>query len=372
MQNKQSKIFFQTVAEPTIDFTCDFSSDLRKEGLSGFMRLRNEAEFLQQAILSWIQILDELVIVFNNCQDNTEQIIRNCAEKYPEKIKIYHYLPQVYPPGSKHNCDLPSTSPHSLVHYYNFALSRTSLKWTIKIDGDLIIPTDEMRAKFREIYVDMSTHSPNEYLPVAGINLIDHYGKFYVPENSKYAGYNGDLSLFRCHNDSIFKKYNSLERLDLSERIISRKKRFFLYYHLKFVKQDFGINNYDFVGNPNSHYIQQNADFLRNIKLIPLEIIATKAKLPIVCCQDFAIRRKCHWRRQAIRNFLTAVNNSRTQNGLSEIRAKHLGLQNKYNPKAMLKLALSIFPQIYKLGNKIIRKILKFPKTKTIHNEKLS
>ncbi len=127
------------VDDPIIDFM-SFDSKKREKGMSGFMRLRNEWEFLAQSIESWLPELDELVIVYNNCQDNTEEVVRCFVNKYPEKIKAYHYIPIVYPQGSEKYKKLNVNNPHSLVYYYNFALSKTTRQYAIKIDGDLIIP----------------------------------------------------------------------------------------------------------------------------------------------------------------------------------------------------------------------------------------
>lgn len=63
-----SSIDVLEVKEPIINF---LSEEERLEGISGFMRLRNEAEFLERSVDSWMPLLDELIIVYNNCQDIT-------------------------------------------------------------------------------------------------------------------------------------------------------------------------------------------------------------------------------------------------------------------------------------------------------------
>lgn len=131
-------MMIEQVENPTIDWN-SFGAENRENGLSGFMRVRNEAEYLEEAVDSWINQLDELVIVYNNCQDNSEEIIVKCLQKYPNKIKAFHYIPIVYPQGSEKFKALPADDVHSLVNYYNFSLSKTTKKWAIKIDGDLIL-----------------------------------------------------------------------------------------------------------------------------------------------------------------------------------------------------------------------------------------
>lgn len=129
----------QEVASPQIDWQ-NLCPSKRRQGISGFMRLRNEGQFLAQSIESWLPVLDELVIVYNHCQDNTADIVEHYAQQFPDKIRAFHYLPIVYPQGSQQYQALDENNPQSLVYYYNFALSKTTCQWAIKLDGDLILP----------------------------------------------------------------------------------------------------------------------------------------------------------------------------------------------------------------------------------------
>lgn len=47
----------------------------RKKGLSGLIRTRNEAKLLGPCIDSCIDALDELIVVYNDCTDNTESVL---------------------------------------------------------------------------------------------------------------------------------------------------------------------------------------------------------------------------------------------------------------------------------------------------------
>lgn len=46
-----------------------------KVGVSGILRVKNDADFLDECINSCIDTLDELIIVYNDCSDNTPDII---------------------------------------------------------------------------------------------------------------------------------------------------------------------------------------------------------------------------------------------------------------------------------------------------------
>ena len=75
-------------------------SENRKSGVSAFMRIKNGRDFLEETIESHIEFFDEIIACYNGCNDNTEDILKILQRKYPDKLKIYHYKPEVYPPGS--------------------------------------------------------------------------------------------------------------------------------------------------------------------------------------------------------------------------------------------------------------------------------
>lgn len=112
-------------------------------GVSGIMRVKNEEQFISLSIDSCIDALDELIIVYQDCDDNTPQIIHEKTKQYPNKIKAFHYKHSI---KSHHLSDeefdlfskLPSTSPNLLSSYYNYALSKCSYKYCLKIDADQI------------------------------------------------------------------------------------------------------------------------------------------------------------------------------------------------------------------------------------------
>ncbi len=118
-------------------------------GVSGLMRVKNEAEFIALSVESCIDALDELIIVFQDCQDNTPQIIDDLVKKYPTKISAYHYIHEIKSHQLNDNefdiiSNLPQNSPELLATYYNFALSKCNYKYALKIDGDQIYNTQKL------------------------------------------------------------------------------------------------------------------------------------------------------------------------------------------------------------------------------------
>ncbi len=114
------------------------------------MRVKNDGEFIGACVESCIDALDELVIVWNDCTDNSAEIIEKVRLRYPEKIKTYEYEHKVLGVNlTKEEYDyvksLPVYSPHLLCNYYNFALSKVSSQFAVKIDADQIYFTDKLK-----------------------------------------------------------------------------------------------------------------------------------------------------------------------------------------------------------------------------------
>lgn len=134
------------------DYYVDMSF-LKKEhpvGVSGLLRVKNDAEFLSDCIDSCIDALDELVICYQDCTDNATEIIRKKQRQYPDKIKIYYYAPPVFCHGlteeeKKYAFSLSDSSVHKLCNYYNYTLSKATYRYAMKIDSDQVYFSDKLR-----------------------------------------------------------------------------------------------------------------------------------------------------------------------------------------------------------------------------------
>ena len=51
--------------------------------VAGIMRVRNEGNFIHDCVESCIDALDELIVVYNDCTDNSAEEIKKVAAKYP-------------------------------------------------------------------------------------------------------------------------------------------------------------------------------------------------------------------------------------------------------------------------------------------------
>lgn len=119
-------------------------------GVSGMMRVNNDAQFIEACVESCIDALDELIIVWNDCTDNSAEEIEKVRLRYPDKIKTYEYQYKVYSVNlTKEEYEyakrLPKDSPNLLCNYYNFCLSKVTCQYALKIDADQIYFTDLLK-----------------------------------------------------------------------------------------------------------------------------------------------------------------------------------------------------------------------------------
>jgi glycosyltransferase involved in cell wall biosynthesis len=207
----------------------------RLPGISGFMRLRNEEEYLGPVIESSIPFLDELVIVYNRCTDRTPRIIDACRQRYAGKIQVYEYKPYVFPPRSREHRYLDPGSPHSLVNYCNYALSRTTRAYAIKLDGDEhAIPAffERETARIRKEGID-------DFATYYSINLWDENGTIFVNKRRPFK--RETHGFFPVRKDTYFVHAPTWEEFSLNREECKTER--VLFFHLKGMKKDRGLGN---------------------------------------------------------------------------------------------------------------------------------
>lgn len=119
-----------------------YENDICNNGISGLMRVSNEEATLQASIESCIHALDELIIVYNDCTDDSPFIIESLRKQYSDKIKVYPYSHNIVRLLTESDYDeiknAKEDDPRLLANYYNFALSKVNFKYVVKIDADQI------------------------------------------------------------------------------------------------------------------------------------------------------------------------------------------------------------------------------------------
>lgn len=126
----------------------------RKDGLSGLMRVKNEDRYVGVCIDSVIDALDELIVVYNDCTDNTEAILCEKVKQYGDKVKIYPFnynllVTNLTIDEYEYAVSLPEDSPRLHCTQCNYALDKATYKYAVKIDPDQLYFSDEVR-KWRD------------------------------------------------------------------------------------------------------------------------------------------------------------------------------------------------------------------------------
>ena len=121
-----------------------------KNRVSGIMRVKNDGLFIERCIRSCIDALDELIVVYNDCTDNSVAEIDKMVAIYPNKIKCYEYPHHIIGMNiTKEEFDiaksLPDDSPNLFCTYSNFALLKVTSEYALLIDADQIYFTEQLK-----------------------------------------------------------------------------------------------------------------------------------------------------------------------------------------------------------------------------------
>ncbi len=96
----------------------------RPQGISVYMRVKDERDWIATSISSIRNIADEVIIVDNGSSDGTYEILQDLARAEKGFIKLSQR-------SELHHCDLS-----------NYALEQTSFRWVFRMDGDMVAHTD--------------------------------------------------------------------------------------------------------------------------------------------------------------------------------------------------------------------------------------
>lgn len=254
----------------------DLLVDERQQGISAFMRIRNGAAFLELTIRSHIEFFDEIVAVYNDCTDETPEILSRLQHEFgARKLRVIHYADPVFPPGSEGHARTDPSSPNSLVNYYNFALASTRFRFATKLDDDhlaIATTTKSVTDSIRRGLLDES-----KILCFSGLNLFRRPdGNLAILQRDPVSG-GGDIGFFRVSSNTFFSHDRRFEKF----RCGGARRQFtgFLYWHLKYLKPDMGFGNYSLDENPSSRYAKHHAAMQNRIpKSLDLQTLANRCK----------------------------------------------------------------------------------------------
>lgn len=136
--------------------------------ISAMVRVKNEEEFLDAAVRSIVDSVEEVVIVDNASTDATPAVIAALRGDYPDKIVVHRYPHEIARVGSETWQLLAAsggTSPHLSGTYYTWCLRRCAQPYVLKWDGDMIA-TDALAAAIADW-----RYSPVPVLLLQGANV---------------------------------------------------------------------------------------------------------------------------------------------------------------------------------------------------------
>ncbi len=235
-------------------FTPDMLSGPRKPGISAYMRIKNEEQFVRLAIESHMPFYDEIIACYNDCSDNTEAILLDIAQHHP-KVKVFHYLPKVYPPGSSAYAEAADDDVCSLANYYNFALSKCSYCFAAKLDADHLAIPCKFELLTNAVRNAVAAGVTDTIFNQSGINLmLDVNGNIGVAEKTPFVG-GGDYFYHPVTTKLTYKNNKLCEYLN-KQRSEGWKNEYggITSFHLKLLKPGYGLANH-------SHEIKQ--DYIR-------------------------------------------------------------------------------------------------------------
>lgn len=109
--------------------------------ISAMLRLRNEEEYLEAAVRSIVEVVDEVVLIDNRSTDRTPEVMAALRSAFPDRVTVHRYGHEVARQGVESWRLVEASrgrSPRLLAEYYNWCLRRCTCPYALKWDGDMI------------------------------------------------------------------------------------------------------------------------------------------------------------------------------------------------------------------------------------------
>lgn len=223
-------------AEQQEEFALPVTKLKKPHGITWVGRLHNSAEFLEIVVLSWLPVVDELLLIDNCSTDATAQIAQDLVARYPEKIRYLSYPFQIAKPYSTEHTQTPPNSVHSLVYYYERCFAQATYTIVTKFDDDnLLIHTWIDPLVLRKKVLSLS---PTTYLCFGGYNIapLPQWGYGLLPVTQRYSGLIGDIGFYWQTAERFFWKDSLYEKLNTDW--LQRAWCGVIYLHVKYCKQE--------------------------------------------------------------------------------------------------------------------------------------
>ena len=213
----------------------------RPFGISAYMRIKNEEQFVRLAIESHLPFYDEIIAVYNDCSDNTEAILLALQQQHPGKIKVFHYLPRVHPVRTPEHAATAGHDDdvHSSANYYNYAVSKCTYSIATKFDADHLAIPHTLEPALKKIRAEFAAGADKLFL-FSGLNVIrNESGKLGMVETGLQLAGNGDHWYHRIDERSFFVNHTNTQHLNQKLRWgVPAEYVGLFYFHLKYLRTD--------------------------------------------------------------------------------------------------------------------------------------
>lgn len=208
-------------------------------GISGICRVKNWDDFLEQIVISNLDLCDEIIIVDNNSSDNTKKIAQKLVEKFPTRIQYYVYSFETKKLHTKDFWSQPSNSVYSFAYASNYAISLAKYSWIIKVDDDNLL-IQEKAENLRRLIMNNVKKITWKYINYWWVNIMKNADQIWVSAQYPYS-WLWDHWMFQLSPYTYFMQWESNEYL---VHPYKRYRFWFLFLHLKLLKKHMWRTNY--------------------------------------------------------------------------------------------------------------------------------
>ncbi len=221
-------------AEGLGEYEFDYPRRRPTPGVSAVVRVLNEEAKIEHALRSILPIVDEILLVDNESEDATLEVVKEVVSRHdPEaKIRVSSYPHRVSRYGPEHGATA-SNSVHSLVYYNNWIAAQARFKYILKWDGDMVL-VREVREEFGALLRRIQRGRWTAWTIKGQTVYRGPDGAFYLSKGEV----NEQIEVFPTSYRCRFKKRDSWEAVSRPPWL--RKSHFqpICFYELKFTDED--------------------------------------------------------------------------------------------------------------------------------------
>lgn len=200
----------------------------RKKWISWILRTKDWWLFLEKVVKSFIDYVDELVIINNNSSDNTKEICFKLINEFWDKVKYYEYNYDIIRDLNK-----TTSSINSFAYYSNWSISKASYSTIFKVDDDNLFIDNLISNQIQKVR-SMSKYCNKIYYYYWWLNFYKKNDFIWVVNDNPYSWKYWDIWFFNISEKTYF------IQSWVSEKLINNYFYFdldFSYIHLKYFKE---------------------------------------------------------------------------------------------------------------------------------------